>query len=156
MMHHFSELIKADEDQVANRTLLIRRVPKNKRNKEDLVIFFNKIFPDVKVEGIQFVYDIRQLNYLEQHYKNAANAKLYCHDYFTDYNERCEVRPHFLGQFGGVCGCCLCCPKVDGIEFYTGRERELEKDIKNELNKTVLAPSGSTFVTFSTEKMALE
>lgn len=155
-MSHFSKIIKADEEQCAKRTLFIRRIPKTKRIKETLVNYFTALFSDTIVEGVQFVYDTRSLTDLHANYSNMVNAKCFCEEYSSEYQESCQVRPYFLGQFGGLLCCCNCCPKVDGSQHYALREQELEKEIEREFKKTISNPTGSVFITFQTEKMAQE
>lgn len=156
MMHHFSKTIKADEEQTARKTLFIQGIKSENRDKVKLANFFTKNFPDIVIQGIQFVYDVRELVVLEREYKNSSSAKMFCHDYFNEYNKRYEVRPYCMGQFGGLCCCYICCPKVDGIDCYTVEEKEAELKIKSELAKTISEPFGSVFITFKTEKMAME
>lgn len=92
MMCHFSSIIKTDNEQVAKRTLFIRRIPKAKATKETLIRFIETHVPNAKVEGVQFVYDAKNLKNLHQSYINVVNAKYYCREYSEEYRERCEVR----------------------------------------------------------------
>ena len=55
--------------------------------KEKLVQFIEQRVPNVKVEGLQFVYDAKNLRYLYQNYVNVVNAKYYCKDYFQKNHE---------------------------------------------------------------------
>jgi len=154
MMCHFSSIIKTDNEQVAKRTLFIRRIPKPKAVKDVLIRFIEANVPSAKVEGVQFVYDAKNLKTLHQNYINVVNAKYYCREYAEEYRERCEVRPYLLGHFGGLCCCCSCCPKIDGFRHYESREHELEKDLEKEYRNTISNPVGSVFMTFQNERMA--
>lgn len=154
-MCHFSSIIKTDNEQVAKRTLFIRRIPRvDSHLKEKLVQFIEQRVPNVKVEGLQFVYDAKNLRYLYQNYVNVVNAKYYCKDYFQKNHEKYEVRPYVLGHFGGLCCCCSCCPKVDGYRHYEQQSQDLEHEVQKEYHSIISQPVGSVFLTFKNEKMA--
>ena len=61
-----------------------------------------------------------------------------------------------MGNFRGLCGCCLCNPKVDGLEFYTKEQKTMENDIDMEVMITTATPQKIAFVVFETEEMASE
>ncbi|XP_015787260.1 CSC1-like protein 1 [Tetranychus urticae] len=151
-MCHFSKRIKADELRIVKRTLYVRRIPKSKRSKDGLASHLNQLFPDVVIEGIQFVYNTRRLKTLHLEYNNVANAKYYCEEYLNENHKRCDVYPYFMGHLGPY-SCCGC-DKVDGISYYEGREQELEREIEKEFRSCISDPSGSAFITFQNEKMA--
>jgi hypothetical protein len=154
LMAHFSKSIKAENEQVAKRTLFIRRIPKNKTNKENLVNYLRQKFPDVVIEGVQLVYDIKKLRDLYTEHINTVNAIYYCQEYLDEFKEPCEVRPYFLGHFGGLCCCCRCCKKTDGLMHYREQEAQIERDLEKQFRETISSPIGSVFITFKTEKMA--
>ncbi len=143
-----------DDDQFARRTLLIRRIPEVENIKKVLIDYFNKNFPDCVIGGIQLVYDFRDLELLQNEFSNVVKAKAYCEEYNRQSVEKYTLRPYCLGQFG--CCCCFCCPKTDGLEYYNKRELELSHDIKNELMNKFSKPTGSVFITFQRERMAME
>lgn len=157
MMHRFSKVIKLDEEQITRRTLLIRRIPKEKRDKELIATYFQEAIPNCVIEGIQSVYDVRSLVPLTNELTNLVNARCYCIEYLELKGERLQLRPTAFGEFG--CSCCCCCErckKVDGLQFYTKKEEELQQLIKTEMNKAVSHPTGGFFITFQTERMAQE
>lgn len=157
MMHHFSKVIKLDEEQITRRTLLIRRIPKDKRNKELLAAYFQKAVPNCVIEGIQSVYDVRRLVPLTNELTNLVNAKSYCSEYLQLKGKRLQLRPSAFGEFGCLCGCCCeRCRETDGIQFYTKKEEELQQLISTEMNKVVSHQTGGFFITFQTEQMAQE
>ena len=154
LMTHFSRSIKAENEQVARRTLFIRRIPKNKTNKEVLVNFLKQKFSDVVIEGVQLVYDIKKLRDLYTEHINTVNAIYYCQEYLDEFKEPCEIRPYFLGHFGGLCCCCRCCAKTDGLLYYREQEAQIERSLEKHFRETISNPIGSVFITFKTEKMA--
>uniref|UniRef100_A0A6G1SC49 Transmembrane protein 63A n=1 Tax=Aceria tosichella TaxID=561515 RepID=A0A6G1SC49_9ACAR len=157
MMHRFSKVIKLDEEQITRRTLLIRRIPKDKRNKELLGAYFQKAVPNCVIEGIQSVYDVRKLIPLTNELTNLVNARCYCIEYLELKGKRLQLRPSAFGEFGCLCGCCCeRCRKTDGIQFYTKKEEELQQLIATEMNQAVSHPTGGFFITFRTERMAQE
>lgn len=157
MMHRFSKVIKLDEEQITRRTLLIRRIPKDKRNKELLGAYFQKAVPDCVIEGIQSVYDVRKLIPLTNELTNLVNARCYCIEYLELKGKRLQLRPSAFGEFGCLCGCCCeRCRQTDGIQFYTKKEEELQQLIETEMKQAVSHPTGGFFITFQTERMAQE
>lgn len=156
MMHRFSKVIKLDEEQITRRTLLIRRIPKNTRDKELLADYFHKALPDSIIEGIQSVYDVRKITPLIDELTTLVNARSYCTEYLEVKGKRLQIRPQALGEFGFLCGCCESCRKVDGIDYYVKEEEALQQRISAEMNNSVSHPTGGFFITFQTERMAQE
>lgn len=155
MMHRFSKVIKLDEEQITRRTLLIRRVPKDKRNKELLAGYFQKSIPNCVIEGIQSIYDVRSLTPLTNELTTLINARCYCIEYLELKGKRLQLRPSSFGEFGCMCGCCCeQCRSMDGIQYYNKKEEELNKLISTEMAKAVSHPTGGFFITFQTERMA--
>lgn len=117
----FSIQVTEASAPVANRTLFIRRIPKNKVDKSLIVEYFdesilkNWLIPESnkpEIEAVQFVFDIRKLSKLEKAHDTAFNARHFCEKEEEKKQMKYEIRPYFCGQFG--C-CCFClCPKVDG------------------------------------------
>lgn len=157
MMHRFSKVIEVDEEQITRRTLLIRRVPKDKRNKELLAKYFRRVIPNCVIEGIQSVYDVRTLTPLTNQLTTVVNARAYCADHLEAQGKRLQMRPSCFGEFGCLCGCCCeCCKQVDGIQYYVKAEEELQQKISGEMSKATSRPTGGFFITFQTERMAQE
>lgn len=156
MMHRFSKVIKLDEEQITRRTLLIRRIPRNKRNKELIAAYFRKSVPNCVIQGIQSIYDVRSLTPLTNELTNLVNARCYCIEYLELKGKRLKIRPSTFGEFGCLCGCCECCKKVDGIQYYSKAEDDLQQNINTEMEKAISHPTGGYFVTFQTERMAQE
>lgn len=156
MMHRFSRAIKLDEEQITRKTLLIRRIPKDKRTKQHIADYFNKAVPTSIIEGIQPVYNVRNLTPLTNELTNLVNARCYCVEYLELKGKRLKIRPASFGEFGCLCGCCECCRKVDGIEYYIKQEDDLKEKINAEMTKSLAHPTGGFFITFQDEKMAQE
>jgi len=155
MMHRFSKVIHMDEEQITRRTLLIRRVPKDRRNKEALAAYFQRSIPNCVIEGIQSVYDVRGLMTLTNELTTLVNARCFCIEYLELKGKRLQLRPSTFGEFGCLCSCCCKrCKLIDGIQYYTQKEEELQESIRNEMQKAVSHPTGGFFITFETERMA--
>ena len=154
LMWHFSQRIRAERQCVARRTLLLRHVPRSQVRKERLLAFFAEHLPDVVVDGVQLVYNTKQLRALYAEHCNMVNAVAYCQEYLQQFGERCEVRPYFLGLMGGLCCCCTCCGKRDGLSHYQEQAQRTERDLTQQFVQTISAPVGAAFVTFRSEAMA--
>ena len=154
MMSHFNSAMKARSESEAERTLFIRHIPKQHVDKELLIRFFNQQFPGTSVEGVQLVYSIKYLRRLHMKLMNAQNAIQEIWQYVTYNNCKYEMRPYFLGHFGGLCCCCCCCEKVDGMLYFREQEMLLEKMLAKEFKRTISNPTGSVFITFETAQMA--
>lgn len=156
LMSHFNGKIKSKSDSIARRTLLMRHIPREKVNKESILILMRDKFPDAVVEGIQLVYDIKYVRKLHSNLINAQNAISCVWQYIEEYKCRYEMRPYFFGHFGGICCCCCFCPKVDGMIYFREEELRLQHKIAVEFKRTIDAPIGSVFITFESEQSAEE
>lgn len=148
-MCHFSRIINADTNQYIKRTLLIHNVPKKKRTSEALLHYFERIFPNISIDGIQFVYDTRKLKYLHTEYVSSIRAKNYCTKFLEERN-----RHLYLRTCGIIQPFCQCCKRKDALEYYTGEKTKLEAQLIEEFCLTIGKPLGSVFVTFQTSQMA--
>src|ERR1700761_9550905 len=117
-MRNFSQFVGKKVQNIDTKILLIENIPKPKRTANDLKNFFNKKFPNCVITRITFVYDISKIMSLSLQLYTALEARKWCKHYQRRYDQRCEVRPYSLGNFRGVCCCCYCYPKVDGLHFY--------------------------------------
>jgi len=149
MMCHFSRIINADTNQYIKRTLLIENVPKKKRTSDALRQYFESVFPGILIDGIQFVYDTRNLKKLHMEYVNAIQAKNYCVQYLEERNRHlCLRKCHIMPS------CCPCCPRTDALEYYTNLKTKLEDQLVKEFYSTIGRPLGSVFVTFKDTLLA--
>lgn len=145
MMCHFSRIINADTNQYIRRTLLINNVPKKKRTSEDLHNYFEGIFPNIKIDGIQFVYDTRRLRILQTQFDASVKAKKYC----AEQNKQIYLRTCCLFPT------CTCCPyKTKASDYYKRQIELLKVELVKEFFSKIGKPLGSVFVTFSDVHMA--
>lgn len=152
-MYRFSSSIRSQHEQFARRTLFIRRIPKSLVKRQHLMNWFAMQFPDVTIEGIQQVYEIKQLKVIHSQYLNLTNAVKYCEVYQEENHEPIKIRPYFLGHTFGIC-CCSQCPQTNGLNYYREKALHVEQELENLFKNTVDNPVGSVFITFRTEKMA--
>ena len=155
-MKTFSQIVGKRVENIDKKILLIENIPKLRRNSMEIRDFFTKRFPNVAIKRITFVYDIRKLAVLMKKLWTSIEAKKYCRFYQRKYGLRCEVRPYLLGNFRGLCGCCRCYPKVDGLEYYTQEQMDLQQKIDVEVQITTANPQRIAFVAFESEEMASE
>lgn len=156
MMNRFTSTIQLDDEKITRRTLLIRRVPKSKCDKELLANYFRTSISNCVIEGIQLIYNVRRLVPMTNELTNLVNARCYCLEYLELKGKRLQIRPACFGEFGCLCSCCKYCRKVDGIKYYSKKEEEVQALIESEWKESVLHPTGGFFITFRTEKMAQE
>jgi hypothetical protein len=153
MMCHFSRIVNADSNQHLKRTLLIRNVPKKKRVQVALMQYFERIFPNIGIEGIQFVYDTRRLRQLHSQYIASVNARSYCVEYNCTGVKRLQVSSCLLGRIGGCCTATFGQQK-DALTHYEEQIELLEGQVTKEFYQTIGRPLGTAFITFQTEAMA--
>lgn len=154
LMNRFTRRIQLDDEQIIRRTLLIRRVPKSKCNRDILEGYFKRAIPDCTIDGIQSLHNVRSLLPIANELTNLVNARCYCVEYLELKGRRLQIRPSRFGEFGCMCGCCKCCRRVDGIKYYSEKEEEMQTLIERELSRSIENPTGGFFITFRTEKMA--
>lgn len=151
-MYRFSTTIGPQFPQFAYRTLFICHIPKEFVQKEYLIQWFQKRFPDVSIEAIQQVYDTKKLKNLLKSYSSLLSQINYCEDHKRFYGVDFRIRPYPLGNAIGIF--CPFCPQKDGLTYYQEKALQVEEQLKIHLQKTVESPIGSVFITFKTSKMA--
>lgn len=154
-------------DQLARRTLLIGNIPPEQRKRTKLHEVFRRYFSSCKVEAIQYVYNLSELDLYQQRLDVVIAGREYCRYYKRNYNEDIRVKPTDVNECqycGGNCRLCsclyVCCfywpweSKKLGITFYVGQEMKYREKIRNIVNSMVNSPSEYAFVTFRTHRQA--
>lgn len=159
-MRRFSQHFRANEDIMYRKTLLLRRVPfvTHVGMKDYLYHYFTTHFPDHVITGIQRVYDCKNLELLLQRYQSAESTLNYCkmvNEKVADPDHHVKVRS---SKFNCLLCCCstCCCPEEDAEHFYITSKNKLRKNIHKEVTAVSLHHTGSFFISFQTEKMAIE
>lgn len=152
-MNRFSSELKSEDDQMYCKTILVRHIPPNDNIVEELKEYFLQEFPDLTISGIQLISDVRQLDFLEQSYTNAANALRYAEENnINNETKRYMIRPYNFSQLF----CCCNCNRMDAANFYENEMKEMEKQIYDELQIIPTQPFRSAFITFEKEFMAMK
>lgn len=168
-MNYFSKVLRTEDDLMSRTTLLLRRLPTSSggRNndeinmKELLLNYFRTNFPQIKITGIQFIYNYQKLQQLEQQFVNVMNAKQHCEhlNQMNNQNGRQEapatMRPYALGRFVGCC-CCCCCSKVNSVEYYSNEKIKINNEINTTIHRMATSVPCGAFVSMENERMAME
>lgn len=148
MMCHFSRAVNANANNYVKRTLLIQNVPKRMRVQAAVSEYFERIFPNIGIEGIQFVYNTKELRLLHSQFTASVNARTYCIEYNSSSAKRLAVPSCCLAR------CCCSGDGEDALNYYDKQIETLESRVTKEFYQTIGRPTGSMFITFKTPEMA--
>lgn len=146
-MGHFSKNLRHENDEQVSKSLMISNIPTDKCYKNIIVQHFQEGYQDMKVEDVQFAYNVEKLMELNKKREAAAEARLNSELELQKTGHRPTVRPYKCGQClccGDSCGC----SEVDAINYYTEEEATLKEDCEKEKVKAFQDPLGVAFVTF--------
>ncbi|XP_033626930.1 CSC1-like protein 2 isoform X3 [Asterias rubens] len=153
MMRHFStHLPYREENDNVSQTLFVSGIPLERTDASLIKQHFQEAYPDVMVTDVQFAYDIAKLKKLDTQRRDARLNRLHCEGIYSKTGERPRLREGTCGQIG----CCDCCggPKVDAIDYYSGLEEELTRQVMSEKGRALQSNLGMAFVTVQNEVMA--
>lgn len=155
IFHFYGDLAKADSVYRSSRTLLIRDSSMTSAVRKNIFEYLAQFVKDPRrIEGIQLVYDCRNLFRFKNLFINYHKAWAYCREYLVEHQESFEVRPYFFGQWLGLIGCCNQFPKTHGYTHYSKLKWHAARSLLKDYGETLGAPKASFFVTFSSDDVA--
>ncbi|XP_068609624.1 CSC1-like protein 1 [Brachionichthys hirsutus] len=149
LLRHHTSQIKDKGRETARNSLFVCSVPKT-ATAEAVKIHFTEAYPSCEVCSVTLAYNVRKLMYLDKERLRAGKNLCY-YERVTQTKGSCEqVDPRFCGQ---LC-CCDDSRRVDAIEFYSAREKDLLEEVRKQVELVPQSPLGIAFVTLQTEAMA--
>ncbi|KAM6906553.1 CSC1-like protein 1 isoform 1-T2 [Lycodopsis pacificus] len=148
LRHHTSQM-KDMRRETTRNTLFVCSVPKS-ATSDDLKTHFTEAYPTCRVCAVTLGYDVAKLMYLDKERMRAG--KNLC--YYERALEKTGKRELINSQLCSQLCCCGTCEKVDAIEYYSTKEKDLLEDVRKEAELVPQRPLGMAFVTLQTEAMA--
>uniref|UniRef100_A0A8C5HVZ5 CSC1-like protein 1 n=1 Tax=Gouania willdenowi TaxID=441366 RepID=A0A8C5HVZ5_GOUWI len=109
---------------------------------------YSEAYPNCTVCDVTLGYDVKRLIYLDKERIRAGKILHECK--LKNTGEQELMNPRLCGQ---LC-CCSSCEKVDAIEFYSTKEKNLLEKVREQVEDVPNHPLGIAFVTLQTEAMA--
>ncbi|XP_061602643.1 CSC1-like protein 1 [Cololabis saira] len=135
--------------ETARNTLFVCSIPKT-ATEEAVKTHFTEAYPTCEVCAVTLGYDVAKLMHLDKERMRAGKNLRYYERSFEKTGERELINPRFCGH---LC-CCSNCERVDAIEYYIAKERNLLEEVRRQAEVVPEHPLGIAFVTLQSEAMA--
>nr|XP_054604245.1 CSC1-like protein 1 [Nothobranchius furzeri]XP_054604246.1 CSC1-like protein 1 [Nothobranchius furzeri] len=145
---HTSKMKDLRRDKARN-TLFICSVPKM-ATAEDVKDHFREAYPQWRVCSVTLAYDVAKLMHLDKERVRAGKNLRYYERVLEKTGLRGLINPRLCSN---IC-CCSSCEKVDAIEYYRSKEKQLLEEMRRQTEEVPDHPLGMAFVTLQTEAMA--
>ncbi|XP_061668823.1 CSC1-like protein 1 [Syngnathoides biaculeatus] len=148
LRHHTSQIKGVGQD-TPKTTLFVTSVPKTAK-EDDVKLHFTDAYPTSEVREVNIAYDVAKLMHLDKERVRAGKNLRY-------YERLLEKRGRRETIYPRVCGCLCCCAKcakVDAIEYYNTKEKDLLEEVRQQADVVPQHPLGLAFVTFQSEATA--
>nr|XP_054604258.1 CSC1-like protein 1 [Nothobranchius furzeri]XP_054604259.1 CSC1-like protein 1 [Nothobranchius furzeri] len=145
---HTSKMKDLRRDKARN-TLFICSVPKV-ATAEDVKDHFREAYPQWRVCSVTLAYDVAKLMHLDKERVRAGKNLRYYERVLEKTGLRGLINPRLCSN---IC-CCSSCEKVDAIEYYRSKEKQLLEEMRRQTEEVPDHPLGMAFVTLQTEAMA--
>lgn len=124
--------------QFLSKSIMVTNIAPQHRKTEDIMGYFNLLYPSIQIKEVQLAYDISKLTVYDRERENAREAKIYC-----EAHSKNNLQSYPKGCFI----CCCCCPSVNALEYYTAEEMRLTETVKCHREIALAKPLGIAFVT---------
>ncbi|XP_013867404.1 CSC1-like protein 1 [Austrofundulus limnaeus] len=135
--------------ETSRNVLFVCLIPKT-ATEDDVRTHFTEAYPTCQVYDVTLGYDVAKLMHLDKERIRAGKNLRYYERVFDKTGVRESISPRVCGHF---C-CCSSCEKVDAIEYYSDKEKELLEEMRQEAEKVPDHPLGIAFVTLESEAKA--
>ncbi|XP_053212823.1 CSC1-like protein 1 isoform X3 [Panonychus citri] len=155
LLHNYTASVLQHE-RFASRTLFIRKKTskKPKLAREDIVSLVQEITTnELVIEGIQFVYDVRNMRRHKDDFICNFSAEKFCLNYLNNYDESFELRPYSCGQWLGLLGLGCFFPKTYALTHYRRKKWEAIRNLIRDYSRVISRAQEAFFITFKTEEM---
>ncbi|KAM7395564.1 hypothetical protein PAMA_007029 [Pampus argenteus] len=148
LRHHTSQM-KDMRRETARTTLFVCSVPKT-ATEEAIKTHFTEAYPTCRVCAVTLGYDVAKLMHLDKERIRAGKNMRYYERVLEKTGQREMINLQLCGH---LC-CCANCEKVDAIEYYRAKEKELLEEVREQVELVPQRPLGIAFITLQTEAMA--
>ncbi|XP_068432909.1 CSC1-like protein 1 isoform X2 [Clinocottus analis] len=148
LRRHTSQM-KGMRRETTRNALFVCSVPKT-ATEEAVKAHFTEAYPSCRVCAVTLGYDVAKLMHLDKERLRAGKNLCYYEHVLEKTGKRELFNPRFCGQ---LC-CCAKSGKVDAIEYYSTKEKDLLEEVRKQTEVVPQRPLGMAFVTLQTEAMA--
>ncbi|XP_017291496.1 CSC1-like protein 1 [Kryptolebias marmoratus] len=148
LRRHTSKM-KCTRRETVRNVLLVCSIPK-KATEEDVMTHFKEAYPTCDVCAVTLGYNVARLMNLDKERIRAGKNLRYYERVLSKTGIRELISPRLCGHF---C-CCSSCQRVDAIEYYSNKEKQLLEEMRQEAEMVPDHSLGIAFVTLKTEAMA--
>ncbi|XP_022623917.1 CSC1-like protein 1 isoform X1 [Seriola dumerili] len=148
LRHHTSQM-KGMRRETTRNTLFVCSVPKT-ATEEAVMTHFTEAYPTCRVCAVTLGYDVAKLMHLDKERMRAGKNLRYYERVLEKTGERDLINPRLCGH---LC-CCANSEKVDAIQYYTTKEKDLLGEVRKQVELVPQRPLGIAYVTLQTEAMA--
>ncbi|KAK7906922.1 hypothetical protein WMY93_015534 [Mugilogobius chulae] len=148
LRRHTSEM-KDTRKEIARNALFVSSVPKTV-TEDQVKSHFIEAYPSCRVCDVTLGFDVAKLMHLDRERIRAGRNLRYYEKEMESSRKHEMISPRVCGH---LC-CCSSCEKVEAIEFYSSKEKQLLEDFRKETEEVPNHPLGIAFVTLQTEGMA--
>ncbi|CAF3941016.1 unnamed protein product [Rotaria magnacalcarata] len=133
----------------ASRTLMIRGIPQNVCNEEQLRTYFQEAYSTIEITHLTFVYNISQLQHFYKRREFYFRIWQQSKNIYEQTGKRSLV---YNDKLGKICRCCS--KEIDAMEFYENLYTLYKQRVENEFALVKEKRCGLAFITFSTVEQA--
>ncbi|XP_059212800.1 CSC1-like protein 1 isoform X2 [Centropristis striata] len=149
LRRHTSQM-KGMRSETTRNTLFVCSVPKT-ATEEDVKTHFTEAYPSCRVRAVTLGYDVSKLMHLDKEKMRAGKNLRYYERVCEKTGKRELIHPRVCGH---LCCCASDSQKVDAIEYYSAKEKDLLEEVRKQTELVPQRPLGMAFVTLQTEAMA--
>ncbi|CAF3350147.1 unnamed protein product [Rotaria socialis] len=133
----------------ASRTLMIRGIPQNVCNEDQLRTYFQEAYSTIEITHLTLVYNISQLQHF---YKRREFYFRIWQESKNIYEQTGKRSIVYNNKLGKICRCCS--KEIDAMEFYEKLYTLYKQRVENEFALVKEKKCGLAFITFSTVEQA--
>ncbi|CAM4800638.1 unnamed protein product [Rotaria magnacalcarata] len=137
------------KEDVASRTLMIRGIPQNVCNEEQLRTYFQEAYSTIEITHLTLVYNISQLQHFYKRREFYFRIWQQSKNIYEQTGKRSLV---YNDKHGKICRCCS--KEIDAMEFYENLYTLYKQRVENEFALVKEKRCGLAFITFSTVEQA--
>lgn len=148
LRRHTSQM-KDMRRETTRNTLFVCSLPKTATD-EDVKTHFTEAYPSCQVCAVTLGYGVSKLMHLDKERLRAGKNLRYYERVLEKTGKPELINPRLCGH---LC-CCSSVEKVDAIEYYSTKEKELLVEVRKQAEEVPQHPLGIAFVTLQNEAMA--
>lgn len=146
LRRHTSQM-KGMRRETTRNSLFVCSVPKT-ATEQAVKKHFTEAYPSCKVCAVTLGFDVSKLMHLDKERTRAGKNLRYYERALEKTGQSELINTRLCGNL------CCCSEKVDAIEYYSTKEKDLLEEVRKQAELVPQRPLGMAFVTLQTEAMA--